>query len=271
MTIWQADISRRPLVDRTGQTQWELVLCSEQTCLVFSCPQTQVNSQWLTQQLQQINPPPELIQVFRPQCLRLIQAVGQQLGIPVVPSRRVDRLKQYLQSQDYRNHQGYTGESYQPLVLDRPAPVPLPENLWGDRWQFAALSAGQLWTEFSDRSVRIKSLPAELNPLHLGLASTVAIPGVIIEGGRQSLPLARWLETAQPAHLDYVPGEPDGLILEAGLVDRWIIATFNDLQVRSAAQTFMVRQRLAKGLHFLLIQPDSSGMTWTGIWLLQKT
>ncbi len=47
------------------------------------------------------------------------------------------------------------------------------------------------------------------------------------------------------------------LILEASLADRWILATFADEKVSAA------------GLYFLLVQPDDSGMTYTGLWLLQ--
>ncbi len=62
---------------------------------------------------------------------------------------------------------------------------------------------------------------------------------------------------------------PNGLILESGLVDRWVMATFEDAEVMDAAKTFEVRKQLAKGLHFLLVQPDDSGMTFSGFWLLK--
>ena len=81
--------------------------------------------------------------------------------------------------------------------------------------------------------------------------------------------LARWLENVRPVAINYSPGAPDGLILEAGLVDRWVMVTFEDKEVAAAGRTFQQRQRLSKGLHFLLVQPDDSGMTFTGVWLLQ--
>jgi hypothetical protein len=100
------------------------------------------------------------------------------------------------------------------------------------------------------------------------LASTVPVPGVVIDGGRQSMQLAKWLQDAKPWALNYIAGEPDGLILEAGLVDRWVVATFEDSEVKAAAQIYQQRKQLSKGLHFLLVQPDDSGMTYTGFWLL---
>jgi hypothetical protein len=80
--------------------------------------------------------------------------------------------------------------------------------------------------------------------------------------------LARWLHNVQPVALNYIAGAPDGLILEAGLVERWVVATFEDKEVATAAQTYEQRKQLSRGLHFLLVQPDDSGMTYTGFWLL---
>lgn len=82
--------------------------------------------------------------------------------------------------------------------------------------------------------------------------------------------LASWIQEAQPVSLNYIPGAPDGLILEAGLIDRWIVATFEDLDVKASAKMYEQRHQMSKGLHFLLVQPDESGMTYSGFWLLQR-
>ena len=84
---------------------------------------------------------------------------------------------------------------------------------------------------FSDRPIPILHMPEFLLPINLGLASTLPVPGVIIYGGRQSMRLARWLQQADPVGLNYVAGAQSGLVLEAGLVDRWIVATFEDREV----------------------------------------
>ena len=70
--------------------------------------------------------------------------------------------------------------------------------------------------------------------------------------------------------LNYVAGEPAGLILAAGLVERWIVATFEDQEVVAAAKAYEQRKQLSQRLHFLLVQPDNSGMTYSGFWLLQE-
>jgi hypothetical protein len=65
-------------------------------------------------------------------------------------------------------------------------------------------------------------------------------------------------------------GTPDGLILEASLADRWILATFADEEASAGGKLYEERKQLSQGLHFLLVQPDDSGMTYTGLWLLQQ-
>jgi len=200
---------------------------------------------------------PDIIQVFRPQSLSLIEAAGRNLGINVEPQRQTPALKQWLQEKQYS------------IAIDKPPPTPLPDNLWGDEWRFASIQAGDIVDLFSDRPIPILSLPEPLKPINLGLASTVAIPGVVIYGGKRSLNLARWIAQTRPVALNYIAGAPDGLILEAGLVDRWILVTFEDAEVTAAAKVYEQRQKQSRGLHFLLVQPDDSGMTYTGFWLLQ--
>lgn len=276
MGVWQVDFYRRPLIDASGQALWELLICEPTRRFTYDalCPQQSVNIGWLVQELQKaavVMGLPNIIQVFRPQSLSLVEAAAQQLGIAVEPTRRTAALKHWLQERalQYPKQEGYTGEAYEPIALDKPPPLPLPENLWGDRWRFATLPAGDIEEAFAQRPIPILQMPEFLLPLNLGLASTVPVPGVVIDGGRQSMQLARWLKEVQPVALNYIVGAPDGLILEAGLVDRWVVATFEDKEVAAAAQTYEQRKQLSHGLHFLLVQPDDSGMTYTGFWLLK--
>lgn len=273
--IWQADFYRRPLKNERGQPLWELLICDRSGEFTYSafCPQSEANSNWLIEQLQIANQGqlPDIIQVFRPQSLSLIETAGQTLGVQVEPTRRTFVLKQFLlqKAQEYSQSPNYTGDPYDPLAVDRPPPIPLPEGLWGDRWQFATVSAGYLLETFGDRPIPVRDIPEFLKPIHLGLASSVAVPGVVIYGGKPSMKLARWLQEIRPVSIHYIPGAPDGLILEAGLSDRWVMATFEDTEVATAARNYQQRKQLVKGLHFLLVQPDESGMTYSGFWLLQ--
>ncbi|MER3590014.1 MAG: hypothetical protein C4322_21265, partial [Mastigocladus sp. ERB_26_1] len=53
------------------------------------------------------------------------------------------------------------------------------------------------------------------------------------------------------------------------LVDRWILVTFTDPEVAAAGRVYEQRKQESCGLHFLLVQPDDSGMTFSGFWLLR--
>jgi hypothetical protein len=275
MRVWQADFYRRPLKDDLGRSLWELLLCNPTGSFKYEafCPQSEANATWLVTQfgIAAGGKLPDKIQVFRPQSLSLIETAAQQLGIATEATRRTNALKQWLQEKapQYPNMSNYTGEPYQSITLDKPPPVPLPENLWGEQWRFATLPAGEIKDAFAEKPIPILEMPEFLLPFNLGIASTVSVPGVIIYGGRQSMRLARWIEESRPVALNYIAGAPDGLILEAGLIDRWIVATFEDKEVSQSAQMYEQRKGLSKGLHFLLVQPDDSGMTYTGFWLLR--
>ena len=176
-------------------------------------------------------------------------------------------MKKLLQQQV----QSYGGSNYQPLAIESPPPLPIPDYLVGEKWQFVTLTAGQLVADFADRPLPIVSMPDYLLPPHWGLGANVAIPGVIIYGGRQSMRLARWIAETEPVSLNYLGEDPGGLILDAGLADRWVMLTFNDSEVSQAAKLYEARKRLVHGLHFLLVTPDDSGITNSGIWLMQSS
>ena len=261
--IWQADFYRSPLQNAEGQVLWELLICDATRRFEFvaSCPQSQANSTWVAQQLQLAAGKaklPDLIQVFRPQSLSLITTAGNNLGIKIEATRRTLALKQWLEAKKYS------------VTVDKLPPVPLPENLWGEEWRFATIPSGDIVDEFKERPIPILQIPEFLQPINLGLASTVPIPGVVIYGGRKSMRLAQWLKESNPVSLNYMAGTPDGLVLEAGLVDRWVLATFEDKEATVAGKLYQERKQLSQGLHFLLVQPDDSGMTYSGLWLLQE-
>jgi hypothetical protein len=157
--------------------------------------------------------------------------------------------------------------------IKKSVPQPLPENLWGDGWNFANIAAGDLEDLFGDRPIPIREIPEAWLPINLKIASTIEIPGVVVYGGKKSLILARWLATEKPTSLNYIPtevGQSGGLVLETGSLDRWIFNTFDRSDVSSIAQEYEHKKQASQGLHFLLVQPDTSGMTYTGFWLLKN-
>lgn len=272
---WQVDFYRRPVRTDRGEVAWELVICERESAVSVFVPQSQANSTWVAAQFRQATERfgwPERILVFRPQVVELLQAACQSMEespIVVRPTRHVPELKAHLQarSRHYPDLSGYTGQSYDPLDVEPAPPQPLPESVRGNRWQFSALTRENL-EGFLERTIpfvggvdvsQLKELPAE-----------TSIPGMTMYGGRRSLLLARWCDRAEPYALRYVPGDPDGMVLDAGLSDRWILATFADDEVAIAARKYEGRRQTSQGWHFVLVLPDDSGATATGIWVMQK-
>jgi hypothetical protein len=264
MTIWQADFYKSSSSPSLGPV-WQLLISDSLGHLIYenSCPQSQANSDWLTQQLQQACQvsPPEIIQVFRPQCANLFLLAGQNLQIKIELTRHVNALKKQLELRQI------------PINIDSPPPKPLPDQFLGQEWRFARFPAVDLVNFFGDRRIPILSLPEAFSPLKLGLASTLMIPGMVITGGKKSLAIARWLEEINPVFIDHIPterGRSGGLVLESGLNERWIFLTYEDEEVARAANIYQATKQESQGLHFLLIQPDDSGRTFTGFWLLKQ-
>ncbi|BAZ38747.1 hypothetical protein NIES4101_46890 [Calothrix sp. NIES-4101] len=277
MLIWQVDFYRRPDNKSDSLILWDLFICDVTGSFRYeaSCRQSQANSTWLASELEKaikqanIGQLPTTIQVFRPQSLSLIETAiknlinnsnnsnNSNIKIEVEATRRTPELKKWLQKKGYS------------IAIDSPPPIPLPENLWGEEWRFGTLPAGDI-TEFISRPIPIRDVPDVLLPMNLGLSSAQAIPGIVIYGGRRSMQISRWLQEVKPIALNYIAGAPDGVVLEAGLAERWIVATFEDEEVKKAAKNYEQRKQEARGLHFLLVQPDDSEMTYTGFWLLQK-
>lgn len=105
MRIWQADFYRRPQTDIVQEVLWELLICDASRSFEYqaTCPQKEANGSWVTSQIQSatVEKLPDVIQVFRPQSLGLIQQAGQNLGISVEQTRRTFALKQWLQEKHY--------------------------------------------------------------------------------------------------------------------------------------------------------------------------
>ena len=150
-------------------------------------------------------------------------------------------------------------------------PQPLPTDLWGDRWQFASLAARDLEDRLLAQPIPVRAVQPGALPSQVPLGESTRVPGVVIEGGRQSMKLARWLADRQPQWLEAMAQELGGLILAAHPNERWVIATYDDDEVKQAAAQFRTRQQQAQGVHFLLVQPDDSGLTYSGLWVLRRS
>ena len=276
MSIWQVDFDHIPLQPRQQKNHWELVICEskinisnnlELPLYTAQCTLADANSDWLEKQLllAEQGKLPTKIQLFRPEIKDLVNVAASKLGIKMEATRHTPTLKKIL----CQRHQD--NPHYNPLTLDKAPPQALPEAIWGDKWQIANIAAGQIVDLFCDRPIPILSLPEAMLPINLGLASDISIPGLVIFGGRQSMQLARWVSQNKPASINYIPTQErksGGFVLETGLADRWVFNTFESSTAAKIALAFEQKKQASQGLHFLLIQPDESGMTTTAFWLL---
>ncbi|MCM1981337.1 Tab2 family RNA-binding protein [Lyngbya confervoides] len=155
------------------------------------------------------------------------------------------------------------------MSLIPPPPQPLPESLWGDIWRFVAVSADELEAGLLTKPIPVCGADPALFPSSLALPQRTPIPGVLIEAGRRSLKLSRWIEAQVPTHLASVLADLQGLLLHTHSQQRWILMTYQDAEMSAAARQFEQRKVQSRGLHFLLIQPDDSGVTYSGLWLLR--
>jgi hypothetical protein len=148
-------------------------------------------------------------------------------------------------------------------------PQPLPEHLWGDLWQFVSLPAEDLEFRLWERPIPLRAVAALALPSQQNLGSTILIPGILINAGRQAMRLSRWLSERKPRQTAAVNLELGAIILTTAQQERWILATYQDEAVREAGKSFEARKAQSKGIHFLLIQPDDSGVTHSGLWILK--
>lgn len=273
MKIWQSDLLRFSASTKE-KDRWLLLICDRDGTMIHEaqCPQNEVNGQWLTTQLQQATQTeiPDKIQVFRPQIVGLFTIATERLNISLETTRRTPAIKEKLRQYTETNLSVISSRNY--LSLDRPPPQNLPENIWGENWSIVSISAGEIVNFVTDRPIPFRDLPESLLGTNAKLDPTTKVPGIVIYGGKKSSIIARWLAKEQPVALNYIPteiGKSGGLVLESGLVDRWIFATFESVAVAQAAKAYEQNKKFSQGLHFLLLQPDDSGMTYTGFWLLK--
>ena len=98
MIIWQADFYKHLSQTNENDTTWNLIICDQNSSIIHeaSCQQSEANSNWLIAELESLvkQYSPDVVKVFRPQCLSLFQLLGKALGIYIEATRRTPQLKQ---------------------------------------------------------------------------------------------------------------------------------------------------------------------------------
>ncbi len=267
MQTWELDFYRCSLVGADGQPLWELLVCTAEgrQLLNETCPAAEASASWVGAQLQtlfaQQDGPPLEARAFRAATFNLAAPVFRELGVPFSRSRRAIAVARWRSEREeiYPSLAGY--RALQPgIPLQRAVPAPIPEEVLPERWGFSAMPAADL--------PELQQLPIEYleAPVLEGLSAPV--PGVFLFSSR-GRSLARWLALQVPVSLQFTQAELDGLVLEAGLDERWIVATFEDADMRERGRQFNQRLLAGSGLHFLAVQPAEGSPTIHGFWLLQ--
>jgi len=267
--IWELDFYSRPVRQPDDKKLWELLVCDRQRqwTHVQVCPNDQVNSAWLAEQLQALmqerGAPPLMVRYFRPSMSNMVARGCTLVDLKPQPSRRLFALQAWLterMAQVYPQMAGFQGPE-PPLPLKPPGPlVPTspPDALAAEQWTLVTMAAAEL-TEAADWEMDFGEVwPVPLPP-------DTPIPGIVLLSAR-ARPLAAWMSGVDPVFLSC---DRRQLCLDAGSETRWRLAAFTKPGLQQQAESFAVAKQQAQGWHFLAVQerPDSTRLA--GFWLLR--
>lgn len=283
---WELDYYSRPILEPDGKKRWELLICStpevdssgqshgEGFRWSRTCPAASVNSIWLREALQEALAEaqqqglaaPRRLRCWRASMRTMVQRAAEGLGLELVPSRRTYALVSWLQQRErevYPAQEGYmAGPLAPPPAPIRPVPVPLPEAARGDQWAWASLPLEAL-REASGWDAGFRSLV----PIPAGLDPVAPVPGIRLFSRSRALAIAGWLAGLEPVRLEISGSQ---LVLEAGLEDRWLLASvLPDAEASAAAAAFAAAREQAGGLQFLAVQTSESEPRFEGFWMLR--
>jgi hypothetical protein len=282
---WELDFYSRPILDADGKKRWELLICStpgvgeegrpiaDSFRWVRACPASSVNSIWLRESLELAQEqaaaggfaPPRRLRCWRASMRTMVQRAAEGLGLELIPSRRTYALVTWLQQRErevYPQEEGFmAGPLAPPPQAIRPLPVPLPEAARGDSWAWASLPVAALAgaQEWDAGFAGLVPLPLEADP-------EAAVPGLRLFSASRALALAGWLAGLEPVRLEIVDRQ---LVLEAGLEDRWLLATLPEPEADAALQAFAEARQRAGGLQFIAVQARESDQRFEGFWMLR--
>ncbi|MFN9631609.1 MAG: Tab2 family RNA-binding protein [Cyanobacteriota bacterium] len=287
---WEVDFYSRPVLEADGRKRWDLLICATPPVPLGQgegkgegqgspfrfekrCAASSVNSQWLREALAealeaaagQDQPRPRRVRCWRGSMRPMVQRAAEALGLVVVPSRRCYSLIDWLRERErvlYPAEEGYMAGPLAPAPQpQRPIAAPWPEVARGDRWGWATLSAEAL-REAPEWSIGFGGLL----PVPEGLNPGTAVPGLRLFSRQRALALAGWLTGLEPVRLEVDEGQ---LVLEAGLDDRWRLATLSPTEAAAAREAFARARQEAAGLQFLAVQTGEDDTHFEGFWMLR--
>jgi hypothetical protein len=285
---WEVDFYSRPVLEPDGRKRWELLISATPpvsaeeatpgpipSAFRFEkrCGAASVNSQWLREALAEAlaqaerenQPSPRRLRCWRSSMRPMVQRAADALGLVVLPSRRCFTLIDWLRERErdlYPLEEGYmAGPLAPPPQAQRPVALPWPEVARGDRWSWATLPASALG-EAAEWSIGF----GDLLRLPPGLAANAPVPGLRVFSRGRALALAGWLAGLEPVRLEVDEGQ---LVLEAGLDDRWRLATLTPPEASAASELLSQARRQSAGLQFLAVQASERDTHFEGFWMLR--
>ena len=280
-TDWELDFYSRPILESDGRKRWELLVTAtpdaeapgEPFRFAKRCPSGEVNSLWLASALKEARDaareaglePPQRLRCWRSSMRTMVQRAAAELDLEMIASRRTYALLDWLQQREQEVYPQEEGFMAGPLAPP-PAPVttpavPLPEEVQGDAWSWAALPA-QLLREASDWPMGFSGLL----PVPDGVDDGQTVPGLRLFSSSRALAMAGWLGGLEPVRL-LVEGRQ--LVLEAGQDDRWLVSDLDAQAAEAITAALAESKQIGKGLQFIAIQASPEEQAFAGFWMMR--
>jgi hypothetical protein len=285
-TIWELDFYSRPILDENGKKRWEVLICESPTGIAAParplfqyaayCSSSEVNSIWLSSAIAmamaQSRQAPDRVRFFRQSMNNMITKACSDLNLAAQPSRRTFGLSRWLQERMvtvYPQEPGYQAGSTAGVAFPNTPPQRLPDALQGQQWKCVSLPASA-FDEMGDWPIEFgESFPlanADVQP-------DTPIPGLIIYSQR-AVAMAAWMSGLELASvkldLEVTPREvTQKLILETGVLDRWILTPLPTQELQQEAARFEDLKKAANDVHFIALQVDPNVQAFAGFWLLR--
>ena len=280
-TDWELDFYSRPILESDGRKRWELLVTAtpdpeaggEPFRFAKRCPSGEVNSLWLASALREARDAaleaglvaPRRLRCWRSSMRTMVQRAAAELDLEMIASRRTYALLDWLQQREQEVYPQEEGFMAGPLAPP-PAPVttpavPLPEEVQGDAWSWAALPA-QMLRDAGDWPMGFSGLL----PLPDGLDDEQTVPGLRLFSSSRALAMAGWLGGLEPVRL-LVEGRQ--LVLEAGQDDRWLVSDLNAQAAEAITAALAASKQTGKGLQFIAIQASPEEQAFAGFWMMR--
>ena len=280
-TDWELDFYSRPILESDGRKRWELLVTAtpdpeaggDPFRFAKRCPSGEVNSLWLASALREARDAaleaglvaPRRLRCWRSSMRTMVQRAAAELDLEMIASRRTYALLDWLQQREQEVYPQEEGFMAGPLAPP-PAPVttpavPLPEEVQGDAWSWAALPA-QMLREAGDWPMGFSGLL----PLPDGLDDEQTVPGLRLFSSSRALAMAGWLGGLEPVRL-LVEGRQ--LVLEAGQDDRWLVSDLDAQAAEAITAALADSKQVGKGLQFIAIQASPEEQSFAGFWMMR--